>query len=250
MAISFRPVGLGIWMRVTFVLLAVYGVGALLYQMSIGVRHRRVALQLQSMGALVESSHYRYVEAPSQPAAARGIVMVPQSTLGYFDFPPLSYAARRIQRINVRPSKIHDFDAFARLLQELSSVNQISIYEPGLTAEQLEQIASKLKIQSLFVEGVKLPRSSLPFLKNQQLQFLYLGRSQFSNPAIVDLPLTLEHFDAIRTRISDEGLPQFVRLKNLKVLILSRIPCTAEGIENLREQMPWCRIAWEPLKTP
>lgn len=132
-------------------------------------------------------------------------------------------------------------------LRPIGSIETFGSYDAPLEVSQLETLLSKVRIRSLYVSQAKLPRGRIPCLGYQSLEWIYVGRSQFSDPAIEDLPLSLKHLDATRTRITDNGLASFVRLKNLKTLILRRTQTTQEGIEKLQQQMPWCKIAWEPM---
>jgi len=95
--------------------------------------------------------------------------------------------------------------------------------------------------------NAQLPRGRIPSLTSQKLTWLCVAQTQFSDPAIADLPASLIYFDATRTRISDRGLAGFVRLKRLKSLDLSRTPTSQAAIEVLRQDMPWCEVHWEPL---
>jgi hypothetical protein len=79
----------------------------------------------------------------------------------------------------------------------------------------------------------------MPHLNQPGLTWLCLAHTQFSDPAIQDLPASLEYFNATRTRITDRGLSGFVRLKHLKELKLRRTPTSEEAVEQLRGEMPW-----------
>ncbi len=90
----------------------------------------------------------------------------------------------------------------------------------------------------------------MKWLNHDGLIWLCLNRTQLSDPALNNLPDTLEYFDATRTRIDDDGLNSFVRLKNLKTLDIRRTPTSENAISSLRHRMPWCEIKWEPLRQP
>lgn len=132
-------------------------------------------------------------------------------------------------------------------LKSIGTIGDFASYDAPVEVSHLETLLSRVRIRSLYVSQAKLPRGRMPCLGYQPLEWIYVGRSQFSDPAIDDLPISLKYFDATRTRITDQGLASFVRLKNLKTLILRRTQTTQEGIEKLQEQMPWCKIAWEPM---
>jgi hypothetical protein len=87
----------------------------------------------------------------------------------------------------------------------------------------------------------------MPYLNQRGLTWLCLSHTQFSDAAIQDLPSSLEYFNATRTRISDRGLPGFLRLTQLQTLNLSRTPTSRQAIEELQAQMPWCKTKWERL---
>ena len=161
---------------------------------------------------------------------------------------------RRIENVHIG-SRSEDFDAQFSALAELGSVHVVTARlssssnpPPGFGIQELNRLMSQVRMDSLQIESVQLPRGRIPALSRQALSWLCVARTQFSNPAIEDLPLSLTYFDATRTRITDEGLPSFTRLKKLRSLSLRRTPTTPEAVEKLREQMPWCHIAWEPMQ--
>jgi hypothetical protein len=98
------------------------------------------------------------------------------------------------------------------------------------------------------MQYAQLPRTRIPALNQKCLIWLCVARTEFSNPAIEDLPDSLVYFDATRTRIDDQGLKDFLRLRNLRKLVLLRTPTTEAGIDRLKATMPWCDVAWEPLQ--
>lgn len=156
------------------------------------------------------------------------------------------------QRITI--IQIHSSNDCAKLdealgyLRKLGDPPIVCLSVTGLSAEQIETFFPKFDVvTSLSVPHASLTEGPLPFLNHRELTSLDVSHTRFSNPAIEDLPLSLEGFDGTRTRITDAGLASFVRLKNLKWLYLHRTPTTKAAIEQLRTKMPWCEIHWEPL---
>lgn len=157
---------------------------------------------------------------------------------------------RRIDRVVINQKSTDDLQPIFEELTRLDHLHDLSLYHCQTSDDQLAQLMDRISLEELAAEGTQLGRGRLPFLKHPTLKHLHLGRTQFSNPAIDDLPFSLVHLNLRRTRITDEGLDQFVRLTNLKQLDLSRTPTSREGIHQLREKMPWCTIQWEPLRNP
>lgn len=212
-----------------------------------GTRQRQVARQLADLGCFVEFSHYELVPGPSHP---NPMVQVRrrQSTLPtWVEAAGLADAFRRIERVSLDRCPPENLDEAIELAGQLDHLPIVSSFRTKLTEQQVKSLLSSVPTTALYLESSELPRGRLPCLDQARLEWLSVARTQFSDPAIADLPATLEYFDATRTRISDDGLSGFGRLKRLKKLILRRTPTTAEAVERLRSEMPWCEIDWEPL---
>ncbi len=143
---------------------------------------------------------------------------------------------------NLRPR----FDQLARL----DHLPDLSLYDCRSNEEQLAQWMASTSVEKLFAEGALLGRGRLPFLNHSTLTHLHLGRTNFSDPAIDDLPVSLQELNLRRTRITDAGLDKLVRLRNLKRLVINRTPTSKAAVDRLRLKMPWCAIQWEPLENP
>jgi hypothetical protein len=155
---------------------------------------------------------------------------------------------RRIEKITIRSRS--ELATALKLVKEIGEVDSISFYETGITQSQLSDTFDNVHVKKIYARGERLPRTSMQWLNHDGLNWLCLNRTQLSNPALKDLPDSLEYFDATRTRINDDGLNSFVRLANLKTLNLRRTPTSENAINALRQRMPWCEIKWEPLSQP
>ncbi|MDC0308346.1 MAG: hypothetical protein P8M30_03875 [Planctomycetaceae bacterium] len=197
-------------------------------------------------------THYKRVPvtgptAPKSPFG--GTSYHDASTLpAYIDKLKLSIAVRRIKRIVINQRS--NLSTVLPLLSSLEELEGLSCYSAPLTDADIQEILRGTHVTNLSIGEVKLPRTELRWLNQEGIKFLLVRRTNFSNPAIANLPLSVQHFNAERTRINDDGLDSFVRLTNLTSLKLKRTPCTAAGIEDLRQKMPWCKIEWAPLKRP
>jgi len=205
-----------------------------------GKRHQRIAEELEARGANVLFSHFE----PVPVSGPSGTVFVSRSALPKFmDQTGLSLAVRRIRKVSVmEPSEI---TAVLPLIRQIGELDQLRLFNSSMTASQLESLLSDVRVESLDIRASILPQTGMPWLNREDLKFLVVERTNFSNPAIDDLPDSLIILNATRTRINDDGLNLFLRLKHLRVLVLSGTPCTDAGIEDLRKKMPWCKIEWE-----
>jgi hypothetical protein len=212
-----------------------------------GRRHEEIAAVLKAARCDVRFSHFEFVEVESQRRRNSSSVKVElRSTLPEFvESLGLSRIVRRVEHVRISDSS--DLPTALDSLAKLGQVGGVSLYDTNVSQEELASTLSHVCVESFYAESESLPRSSITWLNQQGLKWLCLKRTQLSNPAINDLPESLEYFDACRTRINDEGLNAFVRLKNLKQLNLRRTPTTRAAIDRLRIQMPWCEIKWEPL---
>lgn len=198
-------------------------------------RHRQVADRLRGLGMTVDF-----------PTSTTFTPKAPWYVKAWENVKDL-YLNPRVSRVVFRPADPDKLESAITLLQQLGTVENIASYDAKLDESQLDRLLQTVPTRALYIQSVSLPRTRIPCLNYQPLKWLSVGRTQFSNPAIADLPDSLTYFDATRTRITDDGLPEFQRLKNLKTLWLRRTPTTEDGIENLKKQMPWCKIEWEPM---
>lgn len=167
-----------------------------------------------------------------------------------FDASGFSLAIRRLDRVTIRSTDDVRLDRSIALLAPIQRLKSLSFYDTPITAVKLDRLLSSIDVSALYLSSATLPRGRLPFLHHDSLTWLCVSRTQFSNPAIADLPPTLQYLDATRTRINDQGLPALHRLHSLKTLILRRTPTTEQAVATLRDDMPWCNIRWEPLRNP
>ena len=221
-------------------------------QLSEGRRHQQIAVKLQAIGCDIGFSHRKEVPMANPPAwllVGGGIPYEEISTLpGFLERTGLALAVRRVSRVAIRSRS--DMSASLELVKELGSVDTLSFGDTGVTQPQLADTMNSIRLRSVYLKSESLPRTRIRWLNHAGLTWLCVKRTQFSNPAIEDLPQSLEYFDATRTRINDDGLSSFVRLANLTSLDLRRTPTSKNAIEVLRTQMPWCKIKWEPLVQP
>jgi hypothetical protein len=221
-------------------------------QLSEGRRHQQIAVKLQAIGCDIGFSHREEIPMANPPAwllVGGGIPLEEVSTLpGFLERTGLALAFRRVSRVSIRSGS--DISASLQLVKELGSVDSLSFGDTGVTQPQLANTMSSLRVRSVYLEGESLPRTRIDWLNHSGLTWLCVKRTQFSNPAIDNLPQSLQYLDATRTRINDDGLSSFVRLANLRSLDLRRTPTSGKAIEVLRTQMPWCTIKWEPLVRP
>lgn len=215
------------------------------YQLRLGQLHKEVAENLRQLGAMAGETRAEKVYLGPIAISITDKRQAWLKALGVED------ATTRTGRVVLyERSKGERLEKTIDELSRLDWFKHLSLYGCPMDQAQLARLLESTNVDTLYLEGMKVDRRGIPCLRDTKVKWLLLARTQFSDPGIDDLPISLEYLDATRTRISDEGLDKFVRLTNLKVLILRRTPATEEGIERLREKMPQCRIAWEPLKQP
>lgn len=157
---------------------------------------------------------------------------------------------RRIERVTLRsPDQKVLADACAAI-KSIRQFKTLSFYDTGISEAVLTDLLAHIRIQQLYLRSEVVGRGRLDWLNHDGLTWLSVSRTQFSNPAIDSLPMTLRLLDATRTRINDAGLEKFIRLTNLRRLNLRRTPTSQPAVEALRKKMPWCEIQWELLTKP
>ncbi len=239
-------------LRTLLILVTVVAVllGIAMHRLNVGREHRLVAERIRQLGCSVTWSPPKRMR---MPAVYRGggqlfrLSPPPDALPEWLEDSFLADAFYRIERIEMHHTPRKNVNGAVDELVKLDRVPSISIYTRSLDDRHLEQLLLSVQVDKLYAANATLDRGRMPYLNQRGLTWLCLAHTQFSYPAIQDLPSSLEYFNATRTRISDQGLPGFARLKQLKSLNLRRTPTSSEAIESLRAQMPWCEIEWERL---
>ncbi len=130
---------------------------------------------------------------------------------------------------------------------KLDSVEAILVATNHLSHEQFSLIVQNVNVKELSAPKMKIEPGPIPGLRHSSLVSLNLSHTWFSDAVVAELPASLEVLNLERTAITDVGLANIPRLTNLKTLNLQRTPTSDRAIEQLRAQMPWCEISWEPL---
>lgn len=211
-----------------------------------GHRHATIAEQLIVARCGVEFTHTEFVPIATSRDGSRTTMREISTLHPVFEMMGLETLFRRIKHVRVYSRSF--LPEALDLIKEIEDLDGVSFSDTGITQSQLSDTFSEVRVRNLYARSEMMPRTNLGWLNHDGLQWLCLNRTQLSNPAVNDLPTSLEYFDATRTRINDDGLAGFVRLKNLKMLNLSRTPTSKQAIDKLQRQMLWCEIKWEPLQ--
>lgn len=214
-----------------------------------GYQHRAIAQSLESRGNNVTFTHYTTVTGAASPNARFTPIMEVSTLHPLIESTGLALLYRRIDSVTIRTSHPANLDRSLSELERLGSVSNLSFYSTGVTEQSLASLLSNIQVRKLYIPSESLSRRQMPCLNHEGLEWLCVSRTQFSNPAIDSLPVSLKYLDATRTRINDEGLAKFERLRNLEKLILRRTPTSQEAVDDLRTRMPWCRIDWHSLSS-
>ncbi len=215
-----------------------------------GLQHQQTARSLELLGNTVRFSHIKTVQHPERKTVW-GTPTTYESTLPpLFDACGVSLTVRRLESVSIRCKDDVRLDRSLALLEPIQRLKNLTFYDTPITTDKLKEVLFTVDVSALYLSSAKLPRGRLPVLNHAPLTWLCVSRTQFSNPAIADLPPALQYLDATRTRINDQGLAAFQRLRNLNTLNLCRTPTTEQAVIALRKDMPWCHIKWEPLLNP
>lgn len=241
-------------MRAFLVLIALMavGLGWISYHLRVGQLHESIADKAANHGALIRWKLQR--TEPVQMTMATG------TTTSFFVTKKggpdwmmrlgVEPVFQRMEAITFRQHSAKQLEALLQDIEPLDRIKILSIDSVPVSESHIERLLDSLEIETLAICNTSIGRRPMPCLRESRLTWLSFHRTQLSDVALDDLPETLTHFDATRTRITDDGLDKFVRLKSLKTLVLRRTPTSQAAIEKLQSEMPWCNIAWEPLKNP
>ncbi|PQO27078.1 hypothetical protein [Blastopirellula marina] len=242
-----------------FVALVAIGLGWVSYQMRVGYLHDDVAANLTEVGGRVAWKLTRTVRI--MPHSSQ----TPGGGQTFF----FGVATRKIkagpdwmQSLGVEPAfqrieyaYFHDKspEKLARFLLEIERLNRIAgvhLSQAPLQEEQLEHLLAQVEMEGLGIGETTIGNRRIPSLQDTKLKFLSVSNTPFSDMLLDDLPDSLTYLDATSTKITDDGLPKLIRLKNLVSLKLALTPTSEAAIDALRQKMPWCTIEWEPLEQP
>lgn len=237
------------WHRLLFAFGVIIGLAVWGMYFYDGYHHRSVARSLESRGNTVTLTHRKTISLPKRPGLP-GTPLTEISTLHpLVESTGLGNIVRRIHRVTIRSSDPRNLKLSLSQVSSLGKIHSLSFYETGVTEQALTVVLNRIFVEHLYIASEKLSRRRMPWLNHEGLKWLCVARTQFSDPAIDDLPQSLEYFDATRTRISDQGLSKFKRLRHLKTLKLRRTPTSQEAINDLKSDMTGCEIQWQPLET-
>lgn len=241
-------------------------------QYRIGQLHEDVAKQLMMIQGPVRREHMwdefpielewelsetkRVLDPPAEVAALTGATDIMAYDIRVKHTPrwmEITYSGPIFQRLKairltgyIHPGILQDVgDQLGRLEGQVP----ITVDLPRLSQDGIEDLVTQTTLYELEAARAKLKPGPMPFLRDSGLVELGLEHTWFSDAAVSDLPDTLEGLSLERTAVTDAGIPAFKRLVRLKHLNLKRTPTSLAAIEKLREEMPWCKIAWEPLKS-
>ncbi|EAQ81767.1 hypothetical protein DSM3645_16485 [Blastopirellula marina DSM 3645] len=238
-----RWVRFGLRALLVLILVCCIGLAWLAALMAEGRRQEQIATALSAAHCTVEMSHYKRVATKGNYGFQMDLVSTLNPALEWLG---LGKAFRRIEHVTLRENS--EMTPALAQLHTLDNLTMLGTYHSGITAEQLAELLDEIEVQKLYIPSVPLSRRELPWLNRPSLTWICVARTQFSNPAIDSLPLSLVYFDATRTRISDEGLDKFRRLTNLRMLKLRRTQASLAAVQGLRKKMPWCVIEWQDIQ--
>ncbi|MHC2068595.1 hypothetical protein ACYFX5_14110 [Bremerella sp. T1] len=243
------------------------------YRIRVGQLHEEVGRELVMLGRsspVLYSKHhpslfivwqYEVTEPQKLPISFRNgltyatpsiIYVKVKGTPSWMEWTGTSLMFQRIKSISHRDAL--PGDEFQEIIDQITRLDQVESIEFGssinlqqLTQDDLAAILSHVRVQQLWAPRCKLKPGPIPQLRGSGLRSLDLSHTWFSDEAAADLPTTLTDLNLTRTAITDDGLTELRRLKNLKFLRLDRTPTSERAIDQLRQDLPNCEVAWEPL---
>ena len=221
------------------------GLGWVSYQMRVGYMHEEAAKFLLEHGGKVKWKRFVRRKNPNRASSVEKEIPTWISTLGA---DPMYWRIDEVFLFDeMSPEELVEaIDHISRL----GSVRFFNCDNSEITEAQLVRVVKNVELELLSAYSAPIGGGPMPWLRDTKLTYLKLSRTQFSDEAIDDLPLSLTKLGAHNTQITDEGLGKFVRLTNLKNLVIWKTPTSREAIEELRKKMPWCDIDWQPLTNP
>lgn len=152
---------------------------------------------------------------------------------------------RRLDRVHIAADiSDHDLEFTFGQIHRLGELRELVIGRQ-LPSEELDRLLSPLKVQKLVIQPDPELKDPYPFLEEIGVEELAIQWAPLV--ATYNLPHSLKRLDVTGCEIDDESLSRFVWLENLEELDLSYTQVTQEGIEDLMERMPECKITWKPL---
>ncbi len=120
-------------------------------------------------------------------------------------------------------------DAGLKHLENLRKLEVLHLRGNDITDVGVEHLARLTKLEELLLDEIRITDNVVP-------HFERLTR--------------LEYLSLSSTRITDTHLQSFTCLPKLGYLNLQDSKVTPEGLEDLQQAMPVCRIVWQPVQPP
>ncbi len=242
------------------------------YRIRVGQVHEEVAQQLAALKenavvyawntpAVAVTWQYEVTESQNSPVSVKNGITYADPTVifkkvkgtpQWMDRTGASLMFQRIKRIGVHG--LLPKETFPELVDQITQLDQVDtidfntyVHFQQLTQSDLAAILSQVRVQHFAAPRCKLKPGPIPQLRGSGLRSLDLSHTWFSDEAAADLPITLTDLNLTRTAITDDGLTELRRLKNLRFLRLDRTPTSERAIDQLRQDLPNCEVAWEPL---
>ncbi|PQO36930.1 hypothetical protein C5Y96_07140 [Blastopirellula marina] len=243
------------WSMRTFfvaVTLVCIGFGLIGRQLYIGMVHADVGRQL-TLPPVDSSIPYGL---PSEESVFIGWT-IPQEPVGRIDLAQTNTLPtwmkqtnsdvffRRLDRVHITADiSDHELEFAFEQIHRLGELRELVIGRQ-LPSSELDRLLSPLRIQKLVLQSDPDLEDPYPFLEEIGVEELVIQWAPLV--ATYNLPHSLKRLDVTGCEIDDESLSRFVWLENLEELDLSYTQVTQEGVEELQQQMPECKIIWKPL---
>ena len=118
---------------------------------------------------------------------------------------------------------------------------------PPLTDNELDHLKGLTGLRKLDLKGAAISDDGMASLQGMvNLEQLWLGgsRSQITDKGLVHLEglASLKHLEIWSTHVTDSGIEHLKCLASLESLHLSGMKLTVDGIKELQQALPKCRI--------
>lgn len=133
-----------------------------------------------------------------------------------------------------------------RHLLRVPNLHAVSLANTNVSDDGMAEL-KKSRINNLIVSHTDITDAGIAHLSKSSLVWLDCSDTHVTNDGLKHL--TQWRGYALRLRnveVTDEGLKFLHSLKSLRSLVLSGSPVSAEGVHELREALPNCKVTWTP----
>jgi RNA polymerase sigma factor (sigma-70 family) len=148
---------------------------------------------------------------------------------------------------SLRAGELRLTDAGMKALRQLSQLTFLYLHDTDITDRGVKELANLVNLRTLNLAATSITDDGVAALAGlKKLQTLNLMMTKITDRSLESLSRLpqLWGLELSHTKITDAAIPVLARMKRLDNLALDGTGVTKTGADELRKQLPKCRIYW------